>query len=129
MPGQQQKDSRPNPAAARHQPHCQAAFGWCGADARHGAEHGRRDGRVTRRSSGIPELLAISRGRSHFGGGSANRLHSRSARAHQCGYCLAAHTAIGTSVGLTDDEVHDARSATSPDRKTEAVLTFRAPHR
>jgi uncharacterized peroxidase-related enzyme len=41
-----------------------------------------------------------------------------------CGYCLAAHSAIGNSIGLTDDEVRDARSAQSPDRKTEAALQF-----
>ena len=41
-----------------------------------------------------------------------------------CGYCLAAHSAVGSSVGLTDDEVRDARTATSPDRKTEAALQF-----
>jgi len=41
-----------------------------------------------------------------------------------CGYCLAAHSAIGNSVGLTDEEVSDARIASSPDRKTEAAMQF-----
>lgn len=45
-------------------------------------------------------------------------------QANECGYCVAAHSAIGSSVGLTDDEVRDARSANSPDRKTEAALRF-----
>ena len=44
--------------------------------------------------------------------------------ANQCGYCLAAHSAIGSSVGLTDDQVRDARTASSPDRKTEIALKF-----
>lgn len=41
-----------------------------------------------------------------------------------CGYCLAAHSAIGSSVGLSDDAIRDARSAASPDRRTEAALQF-----
>jgi uncharacterized peroxidase-related enzyme len=41
-----------------------------------------------------------------------------------CEYCLAAHSAIGHSVGLTDDEVRDARAGRSLDRKTEAALQF-----
>lgn len=45
-------------------------------------------------------------------------------QANECGYCLAEHSAIGSSVGLSDDQIHDARAATSPDRKTEAVLKF-----
>jgi len=44
--------------------------------------------------------------------------------ANQCGYCLAAHSAIGGSVGLSEDELRDARTAASPDRKTEAALQF-----
>lgn len=44
--------------------------------------------------------------------------------ANRCGYCLAAHSAIGTSVGLSDDQVRDARTASSPDRITEVALKF-----
>ena len=43
---------------------------------------------------------------------------------NQCGYCLAAHSAIGTSVGLSNDQLTDARTASSPDRKTEVALRF-----
>lgn len=43
---------------------------------------------------------------------------------NECGYCLAAHCAIGNSVGLSDEQLRDARSASSPDRKTEAALKF-----
>ena len=46
------------------------------------------------------------------------------AESNQCGYCLAAHSAIGASVGLTGDELSDARLAASLDRKTEAALRF-----
>ena len=45
-------------------------------------------------------------------------------QANDCDYCVAGHSAVGSSIGLTDDEVRDARNATSPDRKTEAVLQF-----
>ncbi len=45
-------------------------------------------------------------------------------QANRCGYCVSGHSAIGSSVGLTQDQLRDARSATSPNRKTEAVLQF-----
>jgi uncharacterized peroxidase-related enzyme len=43
---------------------------------------------------------------------------------NQCDYCLAAHSAIGSSLGLSEDQVRDARTATSPDRKIEIALQF-----
>lgn len=45
-------------------------------------------------------------------------------QANQCGYCLAAHSAIGGSVGLSEDQVRDARLGTSPDSRTDAALRF-----
>ena len=45
-------------------------------------------------------------------------------QANQCDYCIAAHAAIGSSIGLTEDELRDARTATSPDRATDAALQF-----
>jgi uncharacterized peroxidase-related enzyme len=44
--------------------------------------------------------------------------------ANQCGYCVAAHSAVGSSVGLSVDQLRDARTATSPDRQTEVALQF-----
>ena len=44
--------------------------------------------------------------------------------ANHCGYCVAAHSAIGSTVGLSEDQLRDARTGTSPDRKTDAVLRF-----
>ncbi len=44
--------------------------------------------------------------------------------ANGCGYCVAAHSAIGKSVGLSDCELTDARQSTSPDSKVDAVLHF-----
>ena len=45
-------------------------------------------------------------------------------QANECDYCLAAHSAIGSSVGLSKDQVRDARLGTSPDSRTEAALRF-----
>ena len=44
--------------------------------------------------------------------------------ANGCGYCVAAHCAIGKSVGLNDRELSDARQSSSPDSKVEAGLHF-----
>lgn len=44
--------------------------------------------------------------------------------ANGCGYCVAAHCAIGTSVGLSESELTDARQSSSPDSKVNAALHF-----
>ena len=41
-----------------------------------------------------------------------------------CPYCVAAHSAIGQAVGLSDSELIDARQATSPDSRVDAALRF-----
>ncbi len=46
------------------------------------------------------------------------------AEANGCDYCLAAHSAGGKAVGLTADQVRDARQATAVDTKTAALLGF-----
>lgn len=46
------------------------------------------------------------------------------AESNACTYCLSAHTAIGTMVGLSSDELHAARHAKSSDPRTQAALTF-----
>lgn len=46
------------------------------------------------------------------------------AQANQCDYCLAAHTAIGKSVGLTSDETNQARAGTAEDPKQAALVVF-----
>jgi len=43
---------------------------------------------------------------------------------NSCEYCLAAHTAIGKMVGLTDQQVLDSRNTTSGDAKAQAALNF-----
>jgi alkylhydroperoxidase family enzyme len=43
---------------------------------------------------------------------------------NDCGYCVAAHCAIGKSVGLSDGELTDARQSSSPDSRVEVALRF-----
>ena len=44
------------------------------------------------------------------------------AQANSCDYCLSAHSAIGKTVGLTTEQVRDARSGTAVDSKSNAIL-------
>ena len=46
------------------------------------------------------------------------------AEANRSDYCLAAHAAIGKTVGLNDETIQDSRQAQSPNRKDAAVLQF-----
>jgi len=41
-----------------------------------------------------------------------------------CGYCAAAHSAIGKMVGLDEHSIEDARRSSSHDAKTNAALKF-----
>ena len=43
---------------------------------------------------------------------------------NNCDYCLAAHSAVGRRVGLSEEEVIDSREAVSTDSKVEAALQF-----
>ncbi len=44
--------------------------------------------------------------------------------ANGCGYCLAAHSAVGKMVGLSEEEIQESRQGTAADGKTEAALRF-----
>jgi AhpD family alkylhydroperoxidase len=44
--------------------------------------------------------------------------------ANQCDYCVATHSAIGRTVGLTGDEIRDSRLGTAVDAKTDALIRF-----
>ena len=46
------------------------------------------------------------------------------AEVNRCDYGLAAHTAVGRMVGLSQDEILDSRQATSPASKVQAALQF-----
>ncbi|MFG0290621.1 MAG: carboxymuconolactone decarboxylase family protein [Rhodopirellula sp. JB044] len=43
-------------------------------------------------------------------------------QANDCQYCLSAHSAIGKMVGLSAEEILDARMANASDTKTDAIL-------
>lgn len=43
-------------------------------------------------------------------------------QANDCDYCIAAHCAIGKTIGLSDNELTDARQSTSPDTKVDVAL-------
>lgn len=44
--------------------------------------------------------------------------------ANNCDYCLAAHSAIGKQLGLSESDLLEARGAHSADTKTESALQF-----
>jgi uncharacterized peroxidase-related enzyme len=46
------------------------------------------------------------------------------AQANACGYCLSAHTVLGTLAGLTADQMTGSRAGRSRDAKENAGLTF-----
>lgn len=46
------------------------------------------------------------------------------ANANKCGYCLAAHTALGRKAGLSDETLSAAQTGGSADAQTEALLRF-----
>ena len=45
-------------------------------------------------------------------------------QANQCDYCVAAHSAIGTTVGLTADQIRDSRLGTAVDSRVAALIRF-----
>lgn len=45
-------------------------------------------------------------------------------QANECGYCLAAHSALGQKAGLNAADVDQARRGTASDEKANAALTF-----
>jgi uncharacterized peroxidase-related enzyme len=46
------------------------------------------------------------------------------AEANGCGYCLAAHSAVGKMLGLSEEDIADSRRGISTDSKSDAVLGF-----
>lgn len=45
-------------------------------------------------------------------------------QANECGYCIAAHCAIGQKAGLTESDVTQARRGTATNAKAQAALAF-----
>jgi uncharacterized peroxidase-related enzyme len=46
------------------------------------------------------------------------------AQANQCEYCVAAHAAVGMTIGLTADQIRDSRLGTAVDSKADALIRF-----
>ena len=46
------------------------------------------------------------------------------AQENQCGYCLSAHATIGKGEGLTEDDIAQARQATSAIPRDEVIINF-----
>ena len=44
--------------------------------------------------------------------------------ANDCGYCVAAHSALGKMSGLNAEQIDEARKGTATDPKTNAILRF-----
>jgi uncharacterized peroxidase-related enzyme len=65
-----------------------------------------------------------SLGRGGLSAGLREQIAVAVAEENQCRYCLAAHSAMGRAVGLSDAALADARRGPSPDRKVEAALQF-----
>ena len=61
-------------------------------------------------------------GRSSLGPKLGEQIAIAVAQANRCGYCLSAHTAIGTMYGLTPEALDAARGARAADSRTEALL-------
>ncbi len=47
-------------------------------------------------------------------------------QANDCGYCLAAHSALGKSAGLKDEDILSARRGSASDPRAAAALRFAA---
>ncbi|MEZ6115549.1 MAG: peroxidase-related enzyme [Pirellulaceae bacterium] len=44
--------------------------------------------------------------------------------ANHCDYCLAAHSALGKSAGLSPDQIRDARQGSAIDTKSDSLIRF-----
>lgn len=68
--------------------------------------------------------LNESLGRGVLSGKDRERIALTVAEHHGCGYCAAAHSAIGKMVGLPEEQIHEARRGNSTDPKVESLLRF-----
>ncbi len=46
------------------------------------------------------------------------------AEANDCDYCVAAHSAAGKALGLSDEQIRDSRAGSFPERRVDAALRF-----
>lgn len=68
--------------------------------------------------------MFASVGKSSLGHRTGEQVAIAIAQANRCGYCLSAHTAIGTMRGVSADDLAGARHAQASDPKTAALLTL-----
>jgi len=54
----------------------------------------------------------------------SERIALLTAEVNNCGYCLAAHTVLAFSKGLSEEDILDSRRGSSPDAKAHAALRF-----
>src|SRR5262249_6814041 len=90
-------------------------------------------GRVPNMMKTMAQSPAVLRGYLEFSGALANGVIDGKLReqialavceANSCGYCVAAHSALGKMAGLSPDALLDSRNGHSNDPKTEAALQF-----
>jgi len=97
-------------------------------------------GGVKKKMGAVPNIIAtmanspavakayLSFSQSLAGGSLSPRLREQIALVvgenNSCGYCLAAHTALGKAAGLTEGETRDARRAAASDDRERAALVF-----
>ncbi len=74
----------------------------------------------------LKSYLAFSEamGGSSLGGKLGEKIALAVAGANACGYCASAHTAIGSNLGIDEDEAKRNLDGESSDAKTQAALTF-----
>lgn len=72
----------------------------------------------------VGALLAMFQhlGKASLGAKAGELIAVAVAEANRCGYCLSAHTAVGTSLGLTPVALEAARVGKSADAKLAAIL-------
>ncbi len=63
-----------------------------------------------------------SLGRGELSANTREQIALAVAQANSCEYCLSAHSAIAGSLGLTSEQILDARTAVGTDPKTSAIL-------
>lgn len=68
--------------------------------------------------------LGSALGRSSLDAKAREAITLRVSELNECGYCIAAHTAIGKGAGLTDEQCLEARHGNAEDPRLAAILHF-----
>jgi uncharacterized peroxidase-related enzyme len=83
-------------------------------------------GTLAQAPAGVAAYLGMSEalGEGELSGAERERIALVVAQENSCDYCLAAHTAIGKTVGLSAEEAIAARGGDASDPKQKALVTF-----